>query len=166
MQNWDNLYMLTGTSAGTLIGLIFVVVSLGSSRPKKGDEERTRIFVTPALIEFTSILLVSLATLAPVSNMAQGVVIGAIGTIGVAYSSNLTLLALKHIGPIEPEPWWISIVRIASYACLLVSGVAFLWNAGFADEASAVATVILLLLALRKSWIITIAIVKRDADVE
>jgi hypothetical protein len=57
-------------------------------------------------------------------------------------------------------------VRIASYACLLVSGVAFLWNAGFADEASAVATVILLLLALRKSWIITIAIVKRDADVE
>ncbi len=69
MQNWENFYMLTGASAGTLIGLNLVVINLRADRPKEGDDELTPIFVTPALLEFTSILLISLVTLAPVSNL-------------------------------------------------------------------------------------------------
>jgi hypothetical protein len=69
MTNWDNFYMLIGSTAGTLVGLIFVVVSLGADHAKSSDEDRTRIFVTPVLVHFASLLLIALAVLAPVSNV-------------------------------------------------------------------------------------------------
>ncbi len=47
MDNWDGFYTLAGGTAGTLIGLIFVVITLGIDHTKKGDEHRVRLFVTP-----------------------------------------------------------------------------------------------------------------------
>ncbi len=34
MDDWDNFYMLAGGTAGTLIGLIFVVITLGMEHAK------------------------------------------------------------------------------------------------------------------------------------
>ena len=56
MDDWDNFYMLTGGTGGTLIGLIFVVITLGIDHAKKGDELRAsplrhahpRLFHQPA----------------------------------------------------------------------------------------------------------------------
>ena len=39
MQDWNNSYMLVSSTAETLIGLIFVVISLGA---ESGNEDRTR----------------------------------------------------------------------------------------------------------------------------
>ena len=47
MDDWDNFYMLAGGTAGTLIGLIFVVITLGMDHAQEGDTLRIRIFVTP-----------------------------------------------------------------------------------------------------------------------
>jgi hypothetical protein len=47
MDDWDGFYTLAGSTAGTLIGLIFVVITLGIDHTKKGDEHRVRLFVTP-----------------------------------------------------------------------------------------------------------------------
>jgi hypothetical protein len=44
MDDWDNFYMLAGGTAGTLIGLVFVVITLGINHAKAGDEMRTRLF--------------------------------------------------------------------------------------------------------------------------
>lgn len=98
MANWDNFYMLVGSTAGTLVGLIFVVVSLGADRAKSGDEDRTRIFVTPVLVNFASLLLIALAVLAPVSNMLRALILGALGCAGLAYVANLALLARSGSG--------------------------------------------------------------------
>ena len=54
---WSDFYTLIGATAGTLIGLIFVVVSLGADHAKAGDEHRTRIGVTPTLIHFAALLV-------------------------------------------------------------------------------------------------------------
>ena len=50
MDDCDNFYMLAGGTAGTLIGLAFVVITLGIDHAKAGDEIRTRLFVTPVLV--------------------------------------------------------------------------------------------------------------------
>ena len=42
MQDRNNSYMLVACTAGTLIGLIFVVISLGAEHAKSGNEARTR----------------------------------------------------------------------------------------------------------------------------
>ena len=61
MGDWDGFYALTGGTAGVLIGLIFVVITLGMEHAKEGDTVRTRLFVTPILVYFASLLITSLA---------------------------------------------------------------------------------------------------------
>ena len=65
MDDWDNFYMLAGGTGGTLIGLIFVVITLGIDHAKKGDELRSRLYVTPILIYFTSLLVIAMVRVPP-----------------------------------------------------------------------------------------------------
>lgn len=161
MPNWDNFYMLIGGTAGTLIGLIFVVLSFGAEHAKAGDQDRTRIFITPVLVHFASLLLIALAMLAPVSNPVRAGVLGLIGCAGLAYAANLALLAQKRIKASEREPIWAAVLPIAAYVCLLVSAAAWALSASFAEQIGAIASVILLATALRNSWAITLAIMGR-----
>lgn len=58
MEDWSDFSNLIGATAATLIGLIFVVVSLGADHAKAGDEHRARVGVIPTLVNF-AVLLVS-----------------------------------------------------------------------------------------------------------
>jgi hypothetical protein len=161
MPNWDNFYMLVGGTAGTLVGLIFVVLSFGTEHARTGDEDRTRIFVTPVLVHFASLLLIALVMLGPVSNSVRAGALGMIGCAGLAYAANLALLAQKRIKTPEREPLLDAFLPIAAYICLLVSAAAWALSASFAEEIGAIASVILLVTALRNSWAITLAIMGR-----
>jgi hypothetical protein len=161
MPNWDNFYMLIGGTAGTLIGLIFVVLSFGADHAKAGDEDRMRIFVTPVLVHFANLLLIALAMLAPVSNLVRAGVLGLIGCAGLGYAANLALLAQKRINDSEGQPLWDAVPPIVAYACFLVSAAAWALAASFAGPIGAIASVILLATALRNSWAVTRAIMGR-----
>jgi len=65
MDDWDNFYMLAGGTGGTLIGLIFVVITLGIDHAQKGDELRARVFVTPILVYFTNLLVIAMVMVPP-----------------------------------------------------------------------------------------------------
>ena len=113
MAEWSDFYTLIGATAGTLIGLIFVVVSLGADNAKAGDEHRVRIGVTPTLVHFAALLVGVLAMLAPLSNIARAVALGVIGCAGLAYLVNLALLASKRIKDEERDTLWFGILPMA-----------------------------------------------------
>ena len=85
MDDWDNFYMLADGTAGTLIGIIFVVITLGIDHARKGDELRIRIFVTPILVYSTSLLVVAMVMVPPMPNLARAISLGAIGCAGFVY---------------------------------------------------------------------------------
>ena len=47
MEGWSDFYTLVGSTAATLIGLIFVVISLGADHAKKGDEHGCGLALRP-----------------------------------------------------------------------------------------------------------------------
>lgn len=93
MDDWDNFYILAGGTAGTLIGLIFVVVTLGIDHAKKGDDLRARLFVTPIIVYFTSLLVIAMVIVPPMSAMVRAVSLGVIGCAGLAYVLNLIMIS-------------------------------------------------------------------------
>ena len=125
MEGWSDFYTLIGATAGTLIGLIFVVVSLGADHAKAGDEHRARIGVTPPL----SILPRCSSALSPCSRRCRTLraplrsVI--IGCAGLAYLVNLALLASKRIKDEERDTLWFGVLPMAAYAGFLVTGAAW-----------------------------------------
>ena len=121
MAEWSDFYTLIGATAGTLIGLIFVVVNLGADNAKAGDEHRVHIGVTPTLVHFATLLVGALAMLAPLSNIARAVALGVIGCAGLAYLVNLALLASKRIKDEERDTLWFGILPMAAYAGFVVT---------------------------------------------
>jgi len=125
MDDWDNFYMLAGGTAGTLIGLIFIVITLGIEHVKAGDSLRTRIFVTPILVHFASLLVIALVMVAPTSASTRAVALGAIGCAGLAYVMNLALLSRRRAKSDEQELVWDVLLPIASYVLIATAAAAW-----------------------------------------
>ena len=70
LEQWANFYVITSAAAATLLGLLFVVVTLAAARGRR-DVPGIRIYLTPAVIYFTSVLLIS-ALLTSQSNAGYG----------------------------------------------------------------------------------------------
>ena len=96
MREWENYFVLTGTGAVTLIGLLFVVITLGAERAPRGGAQLLRTYLTPTLIHFGVVFLIALLALSPEGDSLI-LPFGLIGIAGVVYSLNIMLkLARSH----------------------------------------------------------------------
>ena len=60
LSAWQNFYVIVGSSAGALIGLQFVVLTLIAAMPRRaGTAQAGAAFSTPNVVHFGSVLLLS-----------------------------------------------------------------------------------------------------------
>jgi len=59
LAGWENFYVIVGSSAGALIGLQFVVITLIAERPGLRMAEVSAAFATPSVVHFGVVLLLS-----------------------------------------------------------------------------------------------------------
>ncbi len=62
---WDTFFVIIGSSAGALIGLQFVVMTLIAQRSPPHGEEAGPAFATPTIVHFGAVLLLSAVLSAP-----------------------------------------------------------------------------------------------------
>ena len=90
-EQWANFYVITSAAAATLLGLLFVVVTLAAERGRK-DAPRIRIYLTPAVIYFTSVLVMcALLTVPDQTRLAAVICICLVGIAGLVYSGSLAI---------------------------------------------------------------------------
>src|SRR3954469_3881010 len=66
LEGWESFYVIVGSSAGALIGLQFVVMTLlAETRVTRKDAEASGAFATPSVIHFGVVLLLSSLASAP-----------------------------------------------------------------------------------------------------
>lgn len=57
LAGWQGFYVMVGSSAGALIGLQFVVLSLIAERPLSGaDADAGGAFATPTIVHFGMVI--------------------------------------------------------------------------------------------------------------
>ena len=64
-SGWSSFFTLTGSAGAGLIGLLFVVVTLGVDLSTSRRLDVARALMTPALISFADVLLQGMIVLAP-----------------------------------------------------------------------------------------------------
>ena len=70
LAEWQSFYVVAGSSAGALIGLQFVVMTLIANRPvDRGAVQASNAFATPSVVHFGAVLLLSALLSAPVSEL-------------------------------------------------------------------------------------------------
>jgi hypothetical protein len=87
LSGWENFYVIVGSSAGALIGLQFVVMTLIANLPlTRGDAQAGDTFTTPTVVHFGVVLLLSAVGTAPWDGIAIVAVLwGVVGLGGVVY---------------------------------------------------------------------------------
>jgi hypothetical protein len=88
LTGWENFYVIVGSSAGALIGLQFVVMTLLAERPVvPGQEKAGSAFATPTVIHFGTVLLLSAVISAPWQSVGSPAILwGLMGLIGMVYT--------------------------------------------------------------------------------
>jgi hypothetical protein len=155
--SWQNFYLLCGTAAATLIGLMFVAVTFGANLASADTGAAARAFVDPPFGHFvqvlgTACLLVSPATSARVLSVALVI----LALARCAYLSKVfghMRAAHERFHDVELSDWLNGIVTpLTLHLALAAVGVAFRlgWSASFA--ALGVVTVGILLLGVYGAW--------------
>ena len=90
--------------------------------------------------------------------MTRAIALALIGCAGLAYVANLAALARRRTELEERELLWDALLPIAAYIFLAIGAAAWALSASFADEFTAIAAVLLLIIGVRNSWAITLAI--------
>jgi len=87
LDGWENFYVIVGSSAGALIGLQFVVLTLIAERPPLRAAEAGAAFATPTIIHFGVVLLLSAVVSVPWHGIGiVSLVWGLVGLCGIVYT--------------------------------------------------------------------------------
>ena len=89
LSGWENFYVIVGSSAGALIGLQFVVITLIADTPiGEGAAQAGHAFATPTIVHFGAVLLLAGVLSAPWHGIAPAAVLwGLMGLSGVVYAA-------------------------------------------------------------------------------
>jgi hypothetical protein len=126
-DGWENFYVIVGSSAGALIGLQFVVITLIAEAPiEKGAEQAGSALSTPSVVHFGVVLLLSAFVSAPWHGIGMVAISwGSVGHIGLVYSYMVyrRLHAQRVYIPVFED--WLFHVILPSTAYAMLAGSAY-----------------------------------------
>lgn len=124
LSEWESFYVITGSSAAALTGLMFVVVALAADRRQRQVPDGVGAFSTPTVGHFALVLLLAcIMTMPGHTALSLGICIGGCAAAGLI-SAGLGGLRMKRLTAYKPatEDWvWHVILPFIAYAILLVS---------------------------------------------
>lgn len=178
LQQWQNFYMLLGGASATLIGLMFIAVSLGSGRWT--PEERPILnasfnaFMSPTFIHFVYVLVTAAVVLVPtLSETALGglLVLTGAGSLG-HIARNLPFVRERYRGGTidRSDLIWYSLMPSIGYIFYFAAGAGLLGAAlrgarsAHALDALAAASVLLVVIGVRNAWDLVVFLVLRQAE--
>ena len=163
---WANFYIMAGTAAATLTGLMFVVITL-VSRFDSNSHDGIATFSTPTVLHFCTALLVCAMLVAPWhSPIPAAIVVGVTGLYGVIHVLNAMSRArrLKTYHPDLED--WISytILPIVAYGLIAAGAIALARLSTYATLALACGVILLIFVGIRNAWDIVTYIVVSGGD--
>jgi hypothetical protein len=122
--DWENFYVIVGSSAAALTGLQFVVIALIADAGAKTGGREIAAFGTPTVVHFCAALLASAIVSAPWRSLVNpAFAIGALGVAGVVYAVVVTQRARVQTGyqPVFEDWLWHSILPFIAYGAMIVA---------------------------------------------
>ncbi|HXX36805.1 MAG TPA: hypothetical protein VEP50_01445 [bacterium] len=153
---WENFYVIVGASAGALIGLQFVVITLIADMPiAPGLAQAGSAFATPTIVHFGIVLLLSAVLSAPWNDISTAAILwGLVGLSGVVYAVIVARrLRVQSVHHPDLEDWLLHVLLpFAAYVILVASACAARLHAHEAPFGVGAAMLLLLFIGIHNAW--------------
>ncbi len=170
-EGWSEYYLVVGSAAGALIGLLFVVVTLTQGYERSRAMMGVSLYMTPTAVHFAVVLTIGALATAP--RLAAWTAVLVVGTCAVAGLVNAVHAALgirKFRTTSQEPPHWTDFWAYGALPAVLYAGLGAvatgLWSSsGWAVDATGVLALSLLLLGIRNAWdLVTWMAPRADTD--
>jgi hypothetical protein len=157
LATWQNFYVIIGSAAATLTGLMFVVITLiaGGRVRVSSSSVPLGAFATPTVVHFGAVLFVAAILSAPWQALWNtGLLLGLCGLGLVTY----VIIVLRRTRrqtdyQLVLEDWlWHTVFPLVSYTALIVAAILLPGNPAPALFVIAAVTVLLLFTGIHNAW--------------
>ena len=157
LATWQNFYVIIGSAAATLTGLLFVVITLiaqvrvRASSPSDG----IAVFSTPNVFHFGAALLVAAILSAPWQALWNAALLLGLSGLGGATYVVIVLRRARRQKDYQPvlEDWlWHTVFPLVSYTALVVAALVLPGHPAPALFVIAAGTVLLLFIGIHNAW--------------
>jgi hypothetical protein len=154
LTEWNSFYVIVGSSAGALIGLQFVVMTLIVNLAARAPEAGAA-FATPSVVHFGVVLMLSATASAPWHSATPVATIwGLVGLIGIVYVAIVTrrMSAQDVYRPVLEDWLFHSVLPFTAYVMLAASAVIGMSRVRPALFVISAATLVLLFVGIHNAW--------------
>jgi hypothetical protein len=155
LTTWENFYVIIGSSAAALTGLMFVVITLIAGVRGRRSSGALAAFGTPTIVHFCVALLVAAILSAPWQALSNvSLLLGLTGLGGVTYIVIVVRRARRQTDyKAVLEDWlWHAIFPLVSYTALVVAAIVLPNNPTPALFVIGAGTVLLLFIGIHNAW--------------
>jgi hypothetical protein len=157
LNGWESFYVIVGSSAGALIGLQFVVISLISEGPTgQGEAKASKAFTSPTVIHFSVVLLISALVSAPWEHLSPFIIsCSLVGLSGLIYTTYVVAGRIRVQSVYQPlfeDHLFHILLPAAAYAILLCSAGMALYYPRQGMFGLAGAALVLLFSGIHNAW--------------
>jgi hypothetical protein len=155
LHDWHDFYVLVGTASATLVGLMFVAASIGSTIFNEQNAQPMRAFITPTVVHFAAVLFACLLITIPTQDWRSlGGLLGAFGFAGVVYSGGvLVQIVIRHWFKVDMiDRLFYALIPVVGYLLVSVAAVLLLMRDSVSADVIAAGLMILLLAGIRNAW--------------
>jgi hypothetical protein len=152
---WQNFYVIIGSSAGALTGLMFVVITLIARARVPSSSGTIGAFGTPTVVHFCLALLIAAILSAPWQVLWNaGLLLGLVGLGGGIYVVIVVRRARQQtdLKAVLADWLWYAVFPLVSYTALLVAAIVLPGNPTPALFVIGAVTVLLLFIGIHNAW--------------
>jgi len=153
LRDWHDFFVVIGAASASLLGAMFVVISIGTGFIKKQHTPAMRDFLTPTVIHMATVVIgCALVVVPSLERISFVVIFGLGGLIGLIYSGRIGL-SVKRRREIDAEDRiWYAALPVLGYAAIAAAAFMVLRRLPGALEVLAAALILLLIVGIRNAW--------------
>jgi hypothetical protein len=155
LHDWHDFYVLVGTASATLVGLMFVAVSIGTSIFNEDRRVGMTAFITPTVMHFAAGLFTCLLVTIPTQSwQTLGALLGAGAVAGSIYCGRLVVqMIIRHRFEVDlSDRLFYALLPLLGYLLALIAAVLLLMRTPASANLIAAAVLTLLLAGIRNAW--------------
>jgi len=163
LHAWHDFFVTMATASATLIGAMFVVMSIGSGFLTQDRAPQIRTFYTATLVHLSGVLLASLVTMVPsLDRISFASLLGGGGLVGLVFASAQLPIIRRHRADLVLEDrFWYAGAPIAAYLVMLAASGFLALSMKGSLELLGFGLVLLLLAGIRNAWDMIVFLVTR-----